>query len=132
VTKEQPLWHRIYYDDCYTEVVRAIGYEGCTYREMLARLEPLEKQFGKQRVHAATVHLFFYEGQFTCNPKPLAHVRLREEIRTLVWQLLGPPPEHPEYAHYHQPEPFVPSWAREPQKPAEPAKPKKSRKAKAT
>ncbi len=63
---------------------------------MLKMLEPLEQQFGKQRVHSAVYCIVFFEGQMTCNPKPLAEVKLRPEVRRLCWQLLGPPPEQRE------------------------------------
>jgi hypothetical protein len=101
MAKEQPLWHRIYFDPVYTEIARAIGYAGCTYRDMLALLEPLGERFGKQRVESATYHLVTFEGQMTCNPKPLAQVSLRAEVRKLCWQLLGPPPETEDEFYRH-------------------------------
>lgn len=48
----------------------------------------------------------------TTKPPPLAQVTLRAEVRSLAWQLLGPPPEHPEAAHFRQPAAWVPPWAR--------------------
>ena len=91
--KEKPLWERLYFDEAYVEIARLIGYRGTTYRAMTEMLEPLERKLGKQRVQSATYHIVTFEGKMTCNPKPLAEVTLRPEIRRLCWQLLGPPPE---------------------------------------
>jgi hypothetical protein len=92
--KERPLWYKLYFDEVYTEIARIIGYRGTTYRTMMKALEPLESRFGKQRVQSAAYHIVTYEGQMTCNPKPLASVNLRPDVRRLCWQLLGPPPEY--------------------------------------
>ena len=91
--KQLPLWHRLYNGPVFTEVARSVGYEGCLYRELWDRLKPVVERFGQQRVESATLHLLFYEGQMTVNPKPLAKVQLRSDVRSLCWQLLGPPPE---------------------------------------
>lgn len=93
VNKQSPLWEKLYFDAVYVEIARLIGYQGTTYRDMLKLLEPLEEKFGKQRVRSAAYHVVTFEGQMTCNPKPLAEVKLRENVRKLCWQLLGPPPE---------------------------------------
>jgi hypothetical protein len=94
--KQKPLWERLYFDAAYVEVARLIGYRGTTYRDMMIMLEPLEGQFGKVRVHSAVYHIVTFEGQMTCNPKPLADVKLRPEVRQLCFQLLGPAPEQME------------------------------------
>lgn len=91
--KVRPLWERLYFDEVYVEIARRIGYQGTTYRDLAKLLEPLEQRFGKQRVQSAAYHVVTYEGEMTCNPKPLAEVKLRPEVRKLCWQLLGPPPE---------------------------------------
>jgi hypothetical protein len=74
---------------------RLIGYQGCLYRELWENQKPAIEQFGQRRVETATAHLLTYDGQFSVNPKPLGDVKLRSEVRTLYWQLLGFPPEHP-------------------------------------
>lgn len=94
--KEKPLWEKLYFDAEYVEIARLIGYQGTTYRDMLKMLEPLEAKFGKVRVHSAVHFLVIFEGQMTCNPRPLAEVKLRPEVRRLCWSLLGPPPEQME------------------------------------
>ena len=91
--KEPPLWQRLYTDAAYRELVRRVGYRGCTWRELAALIEELGKTYGKQKVESASYRCFTFEGQMTCNPAPLAHVSLRADVRTLCWQLLGPPPE---------------------------------------
>lgn len=91
--KEKPLWHRIYCSPVYTDIARIVNYSGITYRDLMDKLDPLRQQFGGQSVDSAVFHLATYEGDTTCNVKPLAHVRLRDEARRLCWQLLGPPPE---------------------------------------
>lgn len=94
--KELPLWQAIYYSPAYTEVAKIVGYAGTTYRELMEKVEPLKKQFGGQAVDSAIFRLATFEGDTTCNVKPLAHVRLRAEARKACFQLLGFPPEHKE------------------------------------
>jgi hypothetical protein len=107
----------MYEDPCYGEIVQAVGYRGMTYRELTELIETLAKRFDKLRVESATYHLVTFEGQMTCNPKPLAQVSLRAEVRKLAWQLLGPPPESSESEHFHQPGPWKPPWDRPPKEP---------------
>lgn len=105
MTKEHPLWHRLYFDHAYADVARMVGYVGMTYRDFAAGLQTLIEKHGR-KAESASWHVVTFEGQMTCNPKPLAHVQLRAEVRKLCWQLLGPPPEHPEYEHFQSTEPF--------------------------
>jgi hypothetical protein len=124
--REAPLWQRIHDDPCYVEVVRAVGYGGMTYRELTELIEKLALRFSKTRVESATYHLVTFEGQTTCNPNPLAQVSLRANVRTLAWQLLGPPPEHPEADHFKSDQPWVPPWQRAPVPPREDPKKEES------
>lgn len=112
MSKPLPLSHRIYFEPVFTEVCRVVGYAGITYRKLAEQIEELAKRFGKEKVQSAVVHLATYEGQFSVNPKPLAHVQLREEARKACWQLLGPPPEHPWFDLWHKPEPLPNHWNR--------------------
>src|SRR5687767_5626405 len=105
MTKEQPLWHRMYFNPVYTDVVRAVGYEGMTYREWSQKLQELIEKHGQQ-AESVSWHLLYFEGQMTTNPKPLAKVELRKEVRKLAWGLLGVPKDHPEYELYQKPEPL--------------------------
>lgn len=50
VRKDRSLWERMYSDPCYAAVVRAVGYQGCLYRDLVKRLQPLVERFGEQRV----------------------------------------------------------------------------------
>src|SRR5439155_14697334 len=98
--KEKPLWHRIYYDPAFTEVARIVGYAGTTYRDLMENVEPLKKEFGGQAIDSAIYFLATFEGDTTCNVKPLAHVSLREHVRKLCWPLPGRPPEYREADMY--------------------------------
>lgn len=120
--KEQALYLRIYFDPICTEVARIVGSQGFTYREMEGKREPLYKRFDKVAVQSAVYHLAIFEGQMTCNPKPLAQVKLRAEARTLCWQLLGPAPEHPWFDLWKKPERLPLPWDSEPQAADEPKK----------
>jgi hypothetical protein len=134
--REAPLWQRIHDDPCCIEVVRAMGYGGMTCRELTELIEKLALRFSKTRVESASYQVVTFEGQMTCNPKPLAQVSLRVNVRTLAWQLLGPPPEPPEADHLKSLQPWVPPWNRAPAPPQEEpkkeeppnGKPKRSRK----
>lgn len=127
MSKEQPLWHKIYFVPVYTEVCRAVGYAGITYRELAEQIETLARRFGKEKVQSAVVHLTTYPGQFTVNPPPLAQVQLRQEARKACWQLLGPPPESPLFELYKKPEPLPNSWDRPTPQESSQEQPKKKR-----
>ena len=94
--KEKPLWQRMYQEPAFTEVARIIGYAGTTYRDLMEKVEPLKQQFGGQAIDSAIYFLASFEGDRTCNVKPLAHVSLRDDARRACFQLLGFPPEYKE------------------------------------
>jgi hypothetical protein len=94
--KEKPFWQRIYQEPAFTEVARIIGYAGTTYRDLMEKVEPLKTQFGGQAIDSAIYFLASFEGDKSCNVKPLAHVQLREDARRACFQLLGFPPEYKE------------------------------------
>ena len=94
--KERPLWDRLYQRPEYYELVRRVGYKGCRYRDLVKFIEELGKLYGKQRCESASYHCVIFEGQMTTNPKPLAEVKLRAEVRKLSHQLLGPDPDIPQ------------------------------------
>jgi hypothetical protein len=110
MSKDQPLWHRLYFDAAYAEVARLIGYAGFQYRELADKLEPLYQRFGKAKVESVVYQLASFDGQMTVKPPPLAKVMLRAEVKSLCWQLLGVPPDHPQYELMQQPEPLPNSW----------------------
>src|SRR5262245_58985232 len=118
--KEKPLILRLYQEPARYETARAIGYEGVPASEIRERVKPLEGRLGQAKVEAALLLLTTYQ-------VPGAdRVRLREHVRKIRFQLLGPPPEHPEFEHFKSPDPWVPSWARVPE--PTPAKPKGTKK----
>lgn len=86
---EKPLWYRLYYEECYAAVARLVGYAGFPSADLDAKIAPLVERFGKPAVEEAlrrlTTHSPYRE-------QPV--VKLREDVRKLCWQLLGPPPEH--------------------------------------
>jgi hypothetical protein len=93
VAKEIPLLDRIYKDPLYQEICRFVGYFGTTVRELQKKLELLGEAYGKTRAEAAIYHLVRLEGNNTVNPKPLAKVGLRSDVRRYCFMLLGPTPE---------------------------------------
>src|SRR5262245_59200662 len=102
--QEKPLILRLYQESVLYETARVIGYDGVAPGEIRERVKPLEDGFGQARVEAALRLLTTYQ-------VPGAdRVRLREHVRKLCFQLLGPPPEHPEFEHFKSPDPWVPSW----------------------
>lgn len=130
--KERPLWQRIYFDPVYTAVAREIGYQGCLYRDLVQKIEALSQRFDKMKVESAIYHLVTFEGQMTCNPKPLAQVAFREDVRKLMWQLLGPPPEkQAEFYRHPDGTPWVPEWKKNTIKPTTVKKPRRKKAAQA-
>ena len=125
MSREKPLWQQMYFDECYTEVVKAVGFAGCRYRELEEKLKPLVKKFGAARVEAACYDLLTYEGQATRSPKPLAEVKLRDEARKLASGLLGLPPEHPWHDAYRKGERIPLPWEKEEAAPKARRKPKR-------
>ena len=127
MNRAMPLWQRMYYDECYTEVVRAVGFAGCRYRELEEKLKPLVKKFGGARVEAAAYDLLTYEGQATRRPAPLEQVRLRDEARKLASGLLGLPPEHPWHDAYRRGERIPLPWEKDDAAPKAKGKPMRKR-----
>jgi hypothetical protein len=80
----------------FSDLVTRVGYGTITYRELTAIIEELGQRHGKAKVESAAYYCTTFEGQMTSNPKPLAEVTLRAEVRKLAWQLLGPPPGYSE------------------------------------
>src|SRR4051812_33235758 len=93
MSKEKTLCDRLYTEPAYYELARAVGYRGCTYRQLTEMIDDLGKRHGKAAVERAAWHLVTYEGQNTTAVKSLAKVELQPEARRLCWQLLGPSPE---------------------------------------
>jgi hypothetical protein len=92
----KPVWQRLYRDPVYIAVARAIGYQGCTVRELGEKITALGKQFDQREVESAIYFFVSFEGQMRCNPP-------RPEVRKLCIQFLGPPPAHPLHGHLEGP-----------------------------
>lgn len=121
--KEKPLWLRLYHEVELYETARVVGYDGFAVAEREAKIATLVERFGRGRVESA---LFTLTNWMPHRPEPT--VKLREHVIKLCWQLLGPPPGHPEWNAYHSDQPFVPPWNRLPDNPKPEPKPKRTRK----
>jgi hypothetical protein len=98
------LLQRLYDLDYFGEVARVIGYDGIKAEELEAKIAPLVERFDRGKVQEALIQLTTARNQ-----APASTVKFLEEVRPLLWQLLGPAPEHPEYAHFRLGEPFKPT-----------------------
>lgn len=135
--KEKPLWERMYRDDLYIEIVRTIGYRAIRYAEAQEILKPIVDRFGESSFKAAAsaLTILIFKGEHKRSGRQQdAEVCLNDEARKLAWQLLGPPPEHPEAEHFKCDKPWTPPWARPQPKGDSPkeGKPKRTRKKKAS
>ncbi len=88
--KEKPLWEKMYFQEAYTEMTRAIGYGEVSAEQASERVRKLVERFGKEIMKAASVELVDIVEQRGTSPI----VRLKPHVRKLAWQLLGFPPEH--------------------------------------
>lgn len=89
----QPLWHRLYFQEPYSELARIIGYNGRPVPEVVTLSKPLLDKHGRAKMDEASQAI----ARIDDATKPPT-VRLTDEARKLCWQLLGPPPEHPDYS----------------------------------
>lgn len=105
MAKEQPLYLRLYREEPLYELARLVGYQGLPMPEAQEKIKPLIGKHGKQTMADAAERIVRIDP--STNP-PTA--RLTDEARKACWQLLGPPPEHPEYERFHSPEPWCPPW----------------------
>ena len=94
MAKEPSLCSRLYSNAFLHDVARAVGYGGATDAEMRQRLGPLIKAHGDAKVSQALLELTVME-------RDTNRTILKPEVRTLCWQLLGPPPEHPEFQRFY-------------------------------
>jgi hypothetical protein len=88
MAREQPLSVRLYFHPHLYELAQAIGYEGLPVPAAKEKVRSLTEKYGKEKMLAASKELVRIDP--TTEP-PTA--RLKEEVRRLCWQLLGPPPE---------------------------------------
>jgi|CXWL01.1.fsa_nt_gi hypothetical protein len=89
-----PLWQKLYTKDAYMELARTVSYTGISIEDIREKIKPLEQRFGRELMVKAADDLVQVNDTW---------VRLKTEARHLCWQLLGPPPEHPDYVKKEAP-----------------------------
>src|SRR5437879_2639861 len=82
-----PLYIRLYFQAAYYELVRTIGYAGLPMPEAQQKIKPLAEKYGKEKLANIAEELVRIDG--STNP-PTA--RLKDNVRKLSHQLLGPDP----------------------------------------
>src|SRR5437879_3345161 len=87
---KEPLWQKMYVNPLYTELVRVVGYVGISLAEAREKIQPLGVQYGPKAVQAAA-------NEITHMDEKQTRLWLTDEARKMAFQLLGPPPEHPEF-----------------------------------
>jgi hypothetical protein len=95
--KEPPLWQRLYQGEVSYETARIIGYDGVAPFDFWDAAKPLAEKHGKGRVESAVFRLTRYDRREASPPR----YELTNSARTCCFQLLGPAPEHPEFARYY-------------------------------
>jgi hypothetical protein len=94
MAREQPLSVRLYFQPQLYELARAIGYEGLPVPAAREKVRELAERYGEQELLAAAKELIRIDPS---TDPPTA--RLKEDVRKLCWQLLGPPPAAAEGRH---------------------------------
>jgi hypothetical protein len=94
MAREQPLSVRLYFQPQLYELARAIGYHGLPVPAAREQVRALAERYGEQDMRAAAKELIRIDPS---TDPPTA--RLKEDVRKLCWQLLGPPPAPPEGRH---------------------------------
>ncbi len=120
MAKKDPLSVRLYFEEPLYELVRVVGYGGIRSDELDEKLKELIARHGGDVV-ASAFHELTQE-----SPAAADVTVLKPHVRKLAWQLLGPPPEHPEYGRYW--EGRTPPENHQPPKAKEPPKAKRARK----
>jgi hypothetical protein len=79
---KQPLYIRLYFRRHMTELVQLIGYREVSLDEMRKQLVPLVEQYGQETITDATDEIV----------EIIEVARLKQEVRRVARQILGPPP----------------------------------------
>jgi hypothetical protein len=95
-TKQAPLVLRLYFEAALYELARIVNYGGIRDEDLDERLKELSKIHGDIEVRMARFELTEQ------SEKSPGVTTLRPHVRKLCYQLLGPPPEDPEYEQYYQ------------------------------
>src|ERR1041384_5918452 len=80
---EQPLWHKMYFNPAYTDLVRMIGYAGLSTDAAAKKIRELPHD--KEKLVKACEELLDIGAK---------EVQLKPHVRKLAFQLLGYPPEY--------------------------------------
>lgn len=118
MTKEEPLALRLNRVPVLYELARAVSYGGKRPGQLKEKCAELSGRYGDTAVMMAMHELTMLD------PKTNLTV-LRPEARKLCWQLLGPPPEHPDYQDYYTVNKRTPPAEHQPPPPEEEPAPKK-------
>ena len=82
---------------CFTpwlaEFARIVRYDGIGEDDLREELKPLAEKYGEDKVALALQEL-------TMTDEKMHWVTLTAAARKACWQVLGPPPEHPEFERY--------------------------------
>jgi hypothetical protein len=108
---KQPLYLRLYFQPVLYEAARIIGYDGCAPFDFWDAAKKLG--IPQQKLFDAVYELTRTDRREASPPR----YELREDVKQLCWQLLGPPPGHPEYVEKAKtPEPAAEADQAEPVK----------------
>src|SRR2546426_835368 len=87
MSKEKPLYEKLYHDEVYIEIARTVNYSGITYCDLIEKVAPLRERFGHSRVNSAISCLVMVDGQYFSpyritgpDVKPLAQMSLRLHV----------------------------------------------------
>jgi predicted peroxiredoxin len=134
-TDKVPLYMKLYFQEAYIEVARTIGYAGFPRDQLEERMKDLVDRFGRKKIQdvcGELITLQFGGKEKRSGPREDAEVRLKEDVRKLCWQLLGPPPEkRAEFERNKTATPPAPATIAKEPKPVKPdPTPRKARKRK--
>lgn len=87
---------RLYFDPAYSEFAKAIGYAILPVSEAQQIIQKLAKRFPKEKLVTVVEEIAKIEPAASDGKE--ATVRLTDQAQKLCWQMLGPPPGHPDHA----------------------------------
>src|SRR5438309_643497 len=85
--KQAPLYMRMYFQEIYIELVRFIGYGGKHLDEARSFVRDLAAKHGREKAMEVGEEVVIIDQE---SKPPMVH--LKNEVRKLAFQMLGPPP----------------------------------------